>query len=76
MATLTVQLETISPVLKDADFTRYLISGLLYTKGILSGEGARELTGEARRVFEDKMSEYDFAMMPDDDDEIRAELDG
>ena len=76
MATLTVQLETIPPVLKDADFTRYLIAGSLYTKGLLSGEEARELTGDARRVFEDKMSEYGFAMMPDDDDEIRAELNG
>jgi hypothetical protein len=75
MARLTVELTSIPPVLQDADFARYLIAGSLYVKGMLSGEEARELTGDARRVFEDKMAHYGFAMMPDDDDEIRAELD-
>ncbi len=75
MATLTVQLETIPPVLQDADFTRYFIAGSLYIQGHLSGAEARELTGDARRVFEEKMAQYGFPIMPDDDDEIRAELD-
>lgn len=74
MATLTVELPSIPPVLQDPEFTRYLIAGSLYTKGILSGEQARQLTGDVRRVFEEKMSHYGFPMMPDDDEDIRSEM--
>lgn len=74
MATLTVDLPSIPPVLEDPEFTRYLIAGSLYTKGILSGEQARQLTGDARRVFEEKMAQYGFPIMPDDDEEILSEL--
>lgn len=74
MATLTVELASIPQVLKDQEFTRYLIAGSLYTKGMLSGEQARQLTGDLRRVFEEKMARYGFPMMPDDEEEIRAEL--
>jgi hypothetical protein len=74
MATLTVELTSIPTVLQDPEFARYLIAGSLYTKGILSGEQARQLTGDVRRAFEEKMALYGFPMMPDDDDEILAEL--
>ena len=74
MATLKVELATIPPVLEDPEFTRYLIAGSLYTKGSLSGEQARQLTGDPRRIFEEKMAEYGYPMMPDDDEEILAEL--
>lgn len=75
MATLTVELTSIPPVLQDPEFTRYLIAGSLYSKGMLSGEQARQLTGDVRRAFEEKMAEYGFPLMPDTDDEILAELD-
>ena len=74
MATLTVELESIPKVLEDPEFTRYLIAGSLYTKGVLSGEQARRLTGDVRRVFEEKMAEYGFPIMPDDEEDILAEL--
>lgn len=75
MAILTVELDSIPLVLQDPEFTRYLLAGSLYAKGILSGEQARQITGDVRRVFEEKMAHYGFPMMPDDDEEIRAELD-
>ncbi len=53
MAELTVELDSIPPALRDPEFTRYLIAGGLYSKGILSGEQARQLTGDVRRVFEE-----------------------
>ncbi|MDY7095093.1 MAG: UPF0175 family protein [Acidobacteriota bacterium] len=74
MATLTVELTSIPPVLEDQEFARYLIAGSLYSKGLLSGEQARQLTGDARRVFEEKMAQHGFPIMPDDDEEILAEL--
>lgn len=74
MEKLTVELASIPPVLRDPEFTRYLIAGSLYAKGVLSGEQARQLTGDQRRAFEEKMARYGFPMMPDDDEEILAEL--
>lgn len=74
MSKLTIELDTIPQVLRNPEFTRYLIAGSLYTQGHLSGEEARQLTGDPRRLFEEKMAEYGFPMMPDDEDEILAEL--
>lgn len=74
MATLTVELASIPPVLRDPEFARYLIAGSLYTQGILSGEQARQLTGDVRRAFEEKMARYGFPIMPDDEEEIVSEL--
>lgn len=74
METLTVELPSIPPALKDPEFTRYLLAGSLYSKGMLSGEQARQLTGHPRRVFEEKMAHYGFPLMPDDEEEILAEL--
>ena len=74
MATLTVELPSIPPVLDDPEFTRYLIAGSLYSKGLLSGEQARQLTGDVRRAFEEKMAHFGFPIMPDHDDDIRDEL--
>lgn len=74
MSRLTVELGSIPPVLEDEEFTRYLIAGSLYAKGHLSGEEARQLTGGPRRTFEEKMAHYGFPIMPDDEEEILAEL--
>ncbi len=58
---------------------RYLIAGSLYSKGLLSGEQARQLTGDVRRAFEEKLTlarqaHFGFPIMPDHDDDIRDEL--
>lgn len=74
MATLNVELASIPSVLNDPEFTRYLIAGSLYTKGLLSGEQARQITGDPRRVFEEKMAQHGFPLMPDDEQEILSEL--
>ncbi len=58
----------------DQDFLRYLIAGALYTNGTLNGREARELTGDPRRAFEEKMARYGFPLMPGREEDILAEL--
>ena len=76
--TLTIRFPdsaTLPPDLQsDQEFLRYAVVGALYTRGILSGREARELTGDSRRAFEEKMSQYGYALMPSTAADIRAEL--
>jgi len=58
----------------DQEFLRYVVAGALYTRGLISGREARELTGDPRRVFEEKMSHYGYPLMPSRDSDIHAEL--
>jgi Uncharacterised protein family (UPF0175) len=56
------------------EFLRYVVAGALYTRGLVSGREARELTGDPRRVFEEKMAEHGFPLMPSRGEDVLAEL--
>ena len=60
---------------EDQDFLRYSIAASLYRRGVLSGRGARELTGDSRRRFEEKMAEYGFSIAGTDPADVSIELD-
>jgi len=60
---------------EEQDFLRYSIAASLYRRGVLSGRGARELTGDSRRRFEEKMAEYGFSIAGTDPDDVAIELD-
>ena len=59
---------------EDQDFLRYTVVASLYQRGKLSGRAARELTGDSRRRFEEKMAEYGYPLMGSETDDISAEL--
>lgn len=58
----------------DQEFLRYAVAGALYTRGLVSGREARELTGDSRRTFEEKMSLYGYPLMPSRESDVQAEL--
>ena len=58
----------------DQEFLRYLLVGALYTNGTVTGREARELTGDSRRAFEEKMAKYGFPLMPAREEDLVAEL--
>ncbi len=59
---------------EDQDFLRYTVVASLYQRGKLSGRAARELTGDSRRRFEEKMAEYGYPLLGSETDDISAEL--
>lgn len=56
------------------ELARYEVAGVLYTKGYISGNEVREITGDSRLKFEEKMAEYGFSVMPDTEEDIQLEL--
>ncbi|MEM6796157.1 MAG: UPF0175 family protein [Acidobacteriota bacterium] len=56
------------------DFLRYAVVGSLYRRGLLSGRAARQLTGDSRRQFEEKMAEYGFPLLGNDPEDLATEL--
>ncbi len=78
--TLTIEFPTDTPLPEslrsDPEYLRYLVVGTLYTQERISGKQARELTGDSRRAFEEKMARYGFPLMPGGPDDIAAELNG
>ncbi len=59
---------------EDQDFLRYTVAASLYQRGVLAGRAARELTGDSRRRFEEKMAEYGYSLMGSEAEDILAEL--
>lgn len=59
---------------EDQDFLRYTVAASLYQRGVLTGRAARELTGDSRRRFEEKMAEYGFSLVGSEPDDITVEL--
>lgn len=60
--------------LRDAHYVRYLLAGVLYVQGKISGKEARSLTGDNRRTFEENMARYGCPLMPDDPESVAQEL--
>ncbi len=76
--TLTIELPAIDAVpeaLRDPEFVVYALAGTLYSQGEVSGKEARSLTGDSRRVFEEKMAHFGFPLLSDDAETIATELD-
>ena len=78
MTTLTIEFPATARVPEDLqadqDFLRYAIAATLYTRERISGRQARELTGDPRRVFEEKMARYGFPLQPGRPEDLSAEL--
>jgi len=58
----------------DQDFLRYTIAATLYARERISGRQARELTGDTRRTFEEKMARYGYPLQPARPEDLAAEL--
>lgn len=58
----------------ERDCLLHAFAGVLYTKGVVSGKEAREITGETRREFEENLPKYGFCIMPDTEEDINCEL--
>lgn len=78
MTTLTIKFPATARVpgdlQSDQDFLRYAIAGTLYARERISGREARELTGDSRRAFEEKMAHYGFPLQPGRPEDLAAEL--
>jgi hypothetical protein len=61
-------------IAQDQDHLRYLLAGTLYTQQLVSELEARRITGDPRRVFQEKMNRYGFCLMPESDHDIEMEL--
>ena len=61
-------------VAEDQDSLRYAIVAALYRRGALTKRAARELTGDSRRYFEEKMAEHDCSLMGDEPEDVTIEL--
>ena len=59
---------------EDQDFLRYTIAATLYHRGVLTGRAARQLTGDSRRRFEEKMAAYGYPLAGSDPVDIATEL--
>jgi len=64
--TLTIELPDTADIplriRTDQDLLRYAIAGALYACGLLSDQEARNITGDPRQVFEEKVRQYGFAL--------------
>ncbi len=78
MTTLTIEFPSTARVpddlQADQEFLRYAIAATLYARERISGREARELTGDVRRVFEEKMAHYGFPIQPGRPGDLAAEL--
>jgi hypothetical protein len=78
MTKLIIEFPATAPVPEgleaDQDFLRYTIAATLYARERISGRQARELTGDTRRTFEEKMARYVFALQPGRPQDVSAEL--
>ena len=61
-------------VVQNQDLLRYILAGSLYSQQILTEKEAREVTGDPRRVFSQKMARYGFCLMPESDRDLALEL--
>lgn len=61
-------------IARDQDHLRYLLAGALYMQKLVTEKEARAITGDPRRVFQEKMNRYGFCLMPDSDHDIDLEL--
>lgn len=61
-------------IAQDQDHLRYILAGTLYNQQLVSELEARAITGDPRRVFQEKMNRYGFCLMPASDHDIELEL--
>jgi len=58
---------------ENQDLIRGAIAVVLYKKGVITMKQARDFMGLTRREFEEKLPEFGFTMM--DEDDYQAEID-